>query len=129
MMWFPKDWRRVVDSQQLPTNQRDDTISRPAYVFDAKTALPLAFILPTICPALGELQMSQGKLKKQKQLECHPVERFLEECASEWDDYARKWKAEDPTLKDPPSYPYTLAMVQGLLKKHDTSTATMVYGR
>ena len=56
MMWFPKDWRRVVDSQQLPVNTRDDSISRPAYVLDAKTALPISFILPAICPALGELQ-------------------------------------------------------------------------
>jgi len=124
MMWFPKDWHRVVESQQLPSNSRDDATSRPAYVFDAKTALPLGFILPAICPALGEMQAGLGALKRRKQLECHPLERFLEECESEWEDYARKWKAEDPSLKDHPSYPYSLAKVQELLKKHTSSTQT-----
>ena len=68
--------------------------------------------------------MTLGNAKRQKQLECHPVERFLEECVTEWDEYARKWKAEDPSLKDAPSYPYSLAKVQELLKKHGATVPT-----
>jgi len=118
VMWFPRDWQRLVDSVQLPTNKRDDSISRPAYVLDAKTALPISFVVPTLCPGIGEIAMRHGALKKRKQLECHPLERFLEECQQEWDEYARKWKADDPSLKDPPAYPYSVAIVKGLLAKH-----------
>eukprot|EP00439_Symbiodinium_sp_Y106_P053433 s2379_g7.t1 len=118
VMWFPRDWQRLVDSAQLPTNKRDDSISRPAYVLDAKTALPISFVVPTLCPGIGEIAMRHGALKKRKQLECHPLERFLEECQQEWDEYARKWKADDPSLKDPPAYPYSVAIVKGLLAKH-----------
>mmetsp|Transcript_35151 Transcript_35151/g.81022 ORF Transcript_35151/g.81022 Transcript_35151/m.81022 type:complete len:618 (-) Transcript_35151:111-1964(-) len=118
MMWFPKDWRRLVDSGQMPINTRDESISRPAYVLDAKASLPIAFIIPSVCPVLGELQAHLGQMKKHKQLECHPLERFLEECANEWDEYARKWKAEDPSLNDLPPYPYSVSSVQALLAKH-----------
>ncbi|CAJ1360802.1 unnamed protein product [Effrenium voratum] len=116
MMWFPKDWNRLVASGALPSNKADDEISRPAYVLDAVTALSMQFMIPTICPALGEVQMNNAVIKRSKQLECHPVERFLEECANEWDWYGKTWKEEDPSLKDPPSYPYTLTMVKDYLR-------------
>lgn len=119
MMWHPKDWLRLMQSSQLPQNVADDSISRPAYVLDAKTGLTMQFTIPSICPSLGELQMNNGNVKRQKQLLCHPLRKFLEECASEWDEYGKAWKAEDPSLKDPPPYPYTQKMVEDYLRRSE----------
>ncbi|CAE7367385.1 Cdc40, partial [Symbiodinium necroappetens] len=37
VMWFPRDWQRLVDSAQLPTNKRDDSISRCALFLGAES--------------------------------------------------------------------------------------------
>eukprot|EP00913_Durusdinium_trenchii_P033252 g31129.t1 len=136
VMWFPKDWQRLVEHGTLPQNKADDEISRPAYVLDAKTALTMQFTIPVTCPALGEIMARNGIVKilrckhdigapnclAQKQRLCHPMRRFLEECAEEWEWYGKTWKEEDPSLKDVPPYPYTVAMVQGFLKRSESPT-------
>jgi len=123
VMTFPKDWKRVLDSQMMPVNKPDPSIDRPGYVLEARAGMTVGFVLLAVCPRLGESGLKQAAMKKQKQLECHPLERFIEECANEWAEYGRIWKSEDPSLKDAPPYPYTVQFVRDLLEEADRLNA------
>merc|ERR1712107_926610 len=112
MLDYPNDWESMVSSGMLPLHKPELDIDKPAYVLDARIQTSMGFVIPAYCPLLGEAMAPFGLLKRRKQLECHPLQAFLQEASAEWDEYAMKWKAEDPTLLDPPPYPYTYKAVQ-----------------
>ncbi|CAJ1352263.1 unnamed protein product [Effrenium voratum] len=74
-------------------------------------------------PALGERHANLNALKRQKQLECHPTRKYLEECRTEWEEYGKKFKALGAP-KDCPPYPYTYKIVENLLAENEADAAS-----
>lgn len=112
--WYPSDFADIAASGQLPSHEAEPEKGRPAYVMDARMSTTSTFVLLGMVPAFQETSARNALLKRRKQLECHPMDRFVEECAVEWEEYAHKWKA----LGAPgaiPAYPYTPTLVQELL--------------
>mmetsp|Transcript_29155 Transcript_29155/g.53686 ORF Transcript_29155/g.53686 Transcript_29155/m.53686 type:complete len:636 (-) Transcript_29155:69-1976(-) len=114
---YPEDWRALKESRMLPTHEPEPENDRPGYVIDARQAMVMSFTVPQFCPQIADHGWTVAQLKHQKQIECHPPKIFLEQCAAEWAEYGKTWKARDPTLKDVPPYPYTWEMLQDLLEK------------
>mmetsp|Transcript_109510 Transcript_109510/g.194152 ORF Transcript_109510/g.194152 Transcript_109510/m.194152 type:complete len:662 (+) Transcript_109510:65-2050(+) len=117
MVWYPSDFHKLKVSESLPKRKGEPEADRPAYVVDARNSVGIAFIAPTFCPEMIDRggQPNIMFLKHNKQWECHPMELYLEQCAAEWAEYGKKWKAAMPELKDVPPYPYTPKIVQGYL--------------
>lgn len=43
--------------------------------------------------ALAESGAVYGPIKRKKQLECHPMRKYLQECEEEWMEYGKRWQA------------------------------------
>lgn len=114
---YPEDWKALKESRMLPTHKAEPENDRPCYVIDARQAMVISFTIPQFCPQIADHSFILNGLKHKRQVECHPPRVFLAECAAEWDEYGKTWKARDPTLKDPPPYPYTWEQVSDLLEK------------
>ncbi|CAE7793209.1 CYCL1-1, partial [Symbiodinium sp. CCMP2456] len=69
-------------------------------------------------PAIAESHAGLGLVKRQKQLECHPTRKYLEECRLEWEEYGQKLK-ELGAPKPCPPYPYTVKIVEALMKENE----------
>lgn len=123
MVEYPKDWKTLLNSCMLPVHKAEQDIGKPAYVLDARLQSSMGLVIPSFCPQIGERSVFYGALKRRKQLECHPMQTFLDEAAAEWDEYGKKWKAEDPSLLDPPPFPYTEKVVQELLEQAEGERA------
>jgi len=129
MMDYPKDWETMVTSGMLPLHKAELEIDKPAYVLDARIQTSMGFVIPAFCTLLGEEAAGFGQLKRRKQLECHPLKAFLQEASEEWDEYAKKWKAEDPTLLDPPEYPYKFNTVQAWVAEGDAQASKEIQAK
>mmetsp|Transcript_21850 Transcript_21850/g.61079 ORF Transcript_21850/g.61079 Transcript_21850/m.61079 type:complete len:622 (+) Transcript_21850:86-1951(+) len=115
MMWYPSDFKTMINSGMLPVHQAELEKGKPAYMLDATIQTAMGFIIPALCPLLGEMSAAWGQMKRRKQLACHPMQAFIDEAAAEWDEYGRSWKAEYPSHRDPPPYPYDYKTVQAFL--------------
>jgi len=119
-MDFPRDWTKIVQSGMLPVHKAEPEIDRPAYVIEARTSTAIGMIVPGFCPEIAERGSTvYAWLKRTRQLECHPLKAFLAEAEAEWHEYGKAWKRLDPSLKDPPPYPYTVEMVQAWVDETD----------
>merc|ERR1712032_568282 len=88
-------------------------ISKPAYVWNARLGSSVSMFACGFCPQIVDRNNTvYSWLKSRKQLECHPMKKYVDEAAAEWNEYGRKWKEQDNDLKDPPPYPYTHENVQ-----------------
>jgi len=114
--WFPKDFKPILDAGSLPRHRAEPDQDRPAYVIDARHGTVTAMVVNTSCIALVEASAKIQGLKRAKQWECHPMEKFVDECREEWDSYARQWKERGAPGPIPP-YPYTHAVVKGFLEE------------
>jgi len=115
-MWFPSDWAMVRDSGMMPKHSAEPENDRPAYVIDARHATTTGISLGGMIVAFQESGAVQGPLKRRKQLECHPMKKYVDECTAEWNEYAKRWK-ENGAPKDIPPYPYTYKNVQEYLNE------------
>jgi len=113
-LWFPKDYAPLYEGGLLPKHKADPDTDRPAYVIDARHGTTTGMLLEGSVLAFQESGPTRGGLKRAKQLECHPMEKFIDECAAEWDAYAKKWK-ENGAPGPIPAYPYTYAIVNEFL--------------
>jgi len=120
--WFinyPKDLAAVFNNNVLPRKKPDKEKIVPCYVWDARQGSSIMMMLSSgIIPELGELAASYGPLNRAKQLEAHPLEQFIDECADEWYMYCRMFKASGDDRPFPP-YPYSHAYVRDLCKRND----------
>jgi len=110
--WFPKDFAGVYTL--LPRHQAEPENDRPAYVIDARHGTTTGVTLDGAVLAFQESSVHRGPVKRNKQLECHPLREFLEECKAEWDDYAQKLQNQGAPLPMP-AYPYTHALIERFL--------------
>eukprot|EP00435_Cladocopium_sp_Y103_P069918 s1385_g34.t1 len=110
-LWYPKDWAYLRDCGLLPKHSAEEEIDRPAYVIDARHGTQTSMAIGSTTPAIGESQMNLNLVKRQKQLECHPTNKFLQECSEEWKAYGQKFKELGAPRECPP-YPYTLKIVE-----------------
>merc|ERR1712113_109851 len=116
---FPKDLGPVWDSQMLPRQKAKKDSDYPCYVWDPRTGSSVSMLLSGgITPKLGEMAAAYGPLNRKKELEAHPLEQFIDECAAEWDGYIDKFKAEGCTIPKIP-YPYTHEFVRELCERND----------
>lgn len=117
MVWYPNDWKKVKQADNLVKTDPNADIDKPAYVIYAREATSMFFMVPAHCPEIIDrnAQLKVMFMKHQKHWECHPMETYIEQCAAEWAEYGKLWKAAMPELKDPPPYPYTPKNVQGFL--------------
>merc|ERR1712151_594973 len=105
----------VVASGMMPRHSAEPENNRPAYVVDARHGMTTGMMLGGMIPFLMESGPIIGPLKRQKQLECHPMKRYIDEAKEEWDMYANKWAAWAPW--PPPEYPYNYENVQKFLDR------------
>jgi len=120
--WFlnyPKDLAPVFDNNVLPRKKPDKEKVVPTYVWDPRQGSSIMMMLSGgIIPALGELAVAYGPLNRAKQLEAHPLEQFVDECADEWYGYCRMFKDAGDDRPFPP-YPYTHSYVRELCRRND----------
>ncbi|CAE7698927.1 CYCL1-1 [Symbiodinium microadriaticum] len=96
-LWYPKDFANVRDSGLMPSHAAEPEYDRPAYVIDARHGTQTIMGVNGATPAIAESHAGLGLVKRQKQLECHPTRKYLEECRLEWEEYGQKLK-DIPTL-------------------------------
>jgi len=120
--WFinyPKDLAAVFDSNMMPRKKPDKEKIVPTYVWDPRQGSSIMMMLSGgIIPALGEIAAAYGPLNRAKQLEAHPLEQFIDECAEEWAGYCQLFKDAGDDRPFPP-YPYTHEYIRELCKRND----------
>jgi len=118
--WFinyPKDLTQVLDSQMLPRRKGDS--GKCTYQCDPRTGTTIVLMLASMIPGLLDRQAFFSTFIRQRQLQAHPLEAFVDECAAEWEGYCKLFKeaGDDRPL---PSYPYTHKIVADLVARNDT---------
>jgi len=119
--WFvdyPYDFEIV--RPMLPKHNKElNTIKGNAlYVYSASHATTTSMALGQ-CPGLSTATQMGGALKSHKQMAIHPKEKFLHECACEWQMYIEMCR-QNPNcrtdVEDPP-YPYTPELIERYHKR------------
>eukprot|EP00418_Pyrodinium_bahamense_P058715 CAMPEP_0179161796 /NCGR_PEP_ID=MMETSP0796-20121207/79224_1 /TAXON_ID=73915 /ORGANISM="Pyrodinium bahamense, Strain pbaha01" /LENGTH=605 /DNA_ID=CAMNT_0020863937 /DNA_START=68 /DNA_END=1885 /DNA_ORIENTATION=- len=122
MTWFinfPKDLGPLWDSQMLPRHKANKETGYPAYVWEPRLGSSVSMVLSGgIVPGLAQLAASYGPLNRAKQLECHPLEQFVDECAEEWMNYCKMFKEQGCDI-EPLPYPYTHEFVREFVERND----------
>jgi len=116
---YPKDLIGLFDSQMLPKNKADLDKGKVAYVWDQRTGATVSMTMSGgIIPGLAELGALYGPLNRAKQLEAHPLEKFIDECTEDWNNYCKMF--QKPGDDRPfPKYPYTKEFVRKLVEDCD----------
>jgi len=120
---YPKDVYPLIDGGMWPRQKVDKidytSYKAGAYIWDPRQLGNIGMILGSgVIPALGEIAASYGPLNRRKQLEAHPLEEFVDECADEWLKYCESFKEQGDDRPFPP-YPYTKDYVREMVKAND----------
>lgn len=118
--WFlnyPMDSFMVVGTGVLPTKKQDSGAERPTYVWDPRNGSTVVMMYSN-CPAIAELGAPYGQFNRDRQLQMHPLRKYLDECAEEWYSYGKRFKEEGCEMEVPP-YPYTLEYMQQMVEQQD----------
>eukprot|EP00931_Biecheleriopsis_adriatica_P028193 TRINITY_DN16851_c0_g1_i1.p1 TRINITY_DN16851_c0_g1~~TRINITY_DN16851_c0_g1_i1.p1 ORF type:complete len:628 (-),score=131.60 TRINITY_DN16851_c0_g1_i1:36-1919(-) len=121
LLKFPRDWQPVMDSSAMPVHKADPENDRPAYVVEARHGALTAITLGAMVRGIGERGAVTGPLKRQRQLDIHPLRLFLECAKKEWDEWRRM--LEQNGYVKTPEYPYSLQDVEGYLRKEEEDYA------
>mmetsp|Transcript_1245 Transcript_1245/g.2958 ORF Transcript_1245/g.2958 Transcript_1245/m.2958 type:complete len:623 (-) Transcript_1245:86-1954(-) len=117
--WFlnyPMDSFMILGTGMLPTKKQDPEAERPTYVWDPRSGGTISMLYSGV-PAIGELAANYGQFNRDRQLEMHPVDVFVEECAEEWYMYGEMLKKG--TGKEIPEYPYSVEYVREVCAQQD----------
>ena len=102
--WFinyPKDLTQVLDSQMLPRRKGDS--GKCTYQCDPRTGTTIVLMLASMIPGLLDRQAFFSTFIRQRQLQAHPLEAFVDECAAEWEGHWRGthmgncWRVQETT--------------------------------
>lgn len=118
--WFlnyPGDSFMVLGTGMLPTKKQDPEVERPTYVWDPRNGSTILMMYCN-CPAIGELSIPYGQFNRDRQLQMHPLEKYIDECAEEWYNYGKLFK-EQGYEQDVPPYPYTHEYVREMVELQD----------
>eukprot|EP00747_Dinoflagellata_sp_TGD_P186872 gnl/TRDRNA2_/TRDRNA2_44222_c0_seq1.p1 gnl/TRDRNA2_/TRDRNA2_44222_c0~~gnl/TRDRNA2_/TRDRNA2_44222_c0_seq1.p1 ORF type:complete len:652 (+),score=131.59 gnl/TRDRNA2_/TRDRNA2_44222_c0_seq1:93-2048(+) len=117
LLYYPKDFAVVRDSQALPTHKADESIDRPAYVVEARFGSMLAITISSLVPGIGERGAITGPIKRERMWQMHPADKFLEAARLEWDMWSEQIRSL-PEFKDQEHipYPYTLEKINTYLE-------------
>lgn len=126
--WYPMDFQMVLESNMLQSHPPEPENDRPGYVIDSRYATTCGMTVSGLVSGLQESSAKNPFLKREKQLACHPTEKYLEECSTEWDAYAQRFKANGAP-KPPPPYPYTLSIVNAFLNEEKKLFDAAMAGR
>mmetsp|Transcript_3741 Transcript_3741/g.11849 ORF Transcript_3741/g.11849 Transcript_3741/m.11849 type:complete len:627 (-) Transcript_3741:107-1987(-) len=107
----------VIGVGMLPTKKQDPDAERPTYIWEPRNGSTISMLYAN-CPSIGELSLPYQQFNRDRQLEMHPVEQFIDECAEEWYNYAKMMK-EEGCEKEVPPYPYTYAYVHEMCERQD----------
>lgn len=127
-LWYPNDFQLLIHCGLIPKHPAEPEHDRPAYVVDARHGSGTSIGVGAVIPAIGESGQISGYIKRQKQLECHPMKQFLDECREEWEEYGRMFQALGAPRECPP-YPYTYDIVQALLDEYEREATTSMQRR
>jgi len=118
---FPKEYNRMVGLgllTQLPRQQADEKMDRPAYVTDVKFQMTAGIVISTMCPKLQEWDAANGPYKYEMYHRAHGTDRLLKEAIADWDNHQRQWKAQGVDHEYVP-YPYTREMIAGFFEEYN----------
>lgn len=122
MSWFinyPKDVIPLFEPGVLLRRKADKESNRPAYVWDPRSGSQITMLLGSgIVPGLAERGAIYGPLNRAKQLQAHPLEKYVDECAEDWKSYCELFKQQGDDRPFPP-YPYTHEYVRELCARQD----------
>jgi len=117
----PHDARALLGSGTLPKNKaRLDArgVLLPAYVWDPRLGAMASISFALGCRAIREFDMETSPLKRGKMFELADPERFVEECAKDWNHYCKIFK-DRGDCRDAPPYPYALEFTLRILREND----------
>merc|ERR1712150_384210 len=118
--WFlnyPGDSFMVVGTGMLPTKKYDPEAERPTYVWDPRNSSTVSMMYSN-CPSIAELGMNYGQFNRDRQIQMHPMEQFIDECEEEWNMYG-KMMIQDGCDKEMPLYPYTYKYIREMVEQQD----------
>merc|ERR1712032_1186213 len=116
-MNYPKDLGPVFDAGMLPRQKPNKDTGRPAYIWGPRDGSSIGMMLSGgLIPGLAELGAGYGTLCRNKMWEAHPIEKFVDECAEDWETYCDTFGTDD---KPRPPYPYTHDYVREIVEKND----------
>eukprot|EP00930_Biecheleria_cincta_P097344 TRINITY_DN89067_c0_g1_i1.p1 TRINITY_DN89067_c0_g1~~TRINITY_DN89067_c0_g1_i1.p1 ORF type:complete len:677 (-),score=121.14 TRINITY_DN89067_c0_g1_i1:13-2043(-) len=116
---YPRDAGLLLVPGLLPKQKADKESGRPSYVWPPRTGGSIYMILSGgVVPGLAEIAAQYGVVNRQKMLECHPLDKYIQECAEEWNMYCQMFKQAGDDRPSPP-YPYTLEFMQELVDRND----------
>mmetsp|Transcript_38601 Transcript_38601/g.52439 ORF Transcript_38601/g.52439 Transcript_38601/m.52439 type:complete len:95 (+) Transcript_38601:3-287(+) len=75
-----------------------------------------AIMIEGMCPKISALKMGFGEYKYAMYHEAHGVDRILEVCTREWNNYQEEWKEQGYEFEHVP-YPYTRTMIDGFFRE------------
>jgi len=120
---FPKDAATLLDSGLLPSKKADKEKGSPAYIWDTRQSSGIGMVLSSgVVPGLAELGMGYGILKRERMLQAHPLEQFIDEAAEEWYKYCDLLRDAGDS-RPIPKYPYTHDFVRELCGRNDREGA------
>lgn len=117
---YPKEYyylQSIGLLQQLPKNVADESLDKPAYVVDVKFNMSAAIILESMCPKISQLFAVDGEYKYRMYHTANPLDKFLEACKEDWDQYQATWKKMGSTHEYVP-YPYTREMIEEYFREY-----------
>lgn len=122
MSWFinyPRDLEPIFAARVLPRKKADKSGATPTYVWDPRAGMSISMAISGgMIPGLAELGNRYGPFNRQRMLELHPAEQFVDKCAEEWTSYCKMFKDADDDRPFPP-YPYTKEFVKELCERND----------
>jgi len=120
-LFCPRDARALVESSALPKNKaRIDArgILLPAYVWDPRMGAMASLTMGFGCAAILEHEAETEHLKRNKMFELADPQRFIDECAKDWNRYCEMFSDRGDFRAAPP-YPYTVEFALRILKQND----------
>lgn len=118
---FPKEYDRMASMgllQQLPRQKADEKLDRPAYLVDVKFQMAAGVIFDAMNPKLSERHAALPNYKYELYHRAYPLDKFLQTCRDDWDQYQEAWKKQGCEHEYVP-YPYTREMVEEYVKDYN----------
>mmetsp|Transcript_28859 Transcript_28859/g.89854 ORF Transcript_28859/g.89854 Transcript_28859/m.89854 type:complete len:218 (-) Transcript_28859:347-1000(-) len=118
--WFlnyPGDSFMVLGTGMLPKKKLDPEAERPTYVWDPRNSSTVQMMYSN-CPAIAELGVNYAQFNRDRQLQMHPCEQYVDECAEEWYNYGKLMQEQGVDMETPP-YPYTHEYMREMVEQQD----------
>lgn len=121
---YPKDFAPFLEGNMLPMHVADEEGDRPAYVVEARHGSLVGITLGAVIRGIGERGNVVGGLQRDRMLQMHPIDKFLQCARREWDGWRDNLKEMGFTHL--PEYPYTEENTQKYCQKEKDEHFAMI---